>query len=110
MHAFDRQTDRQTDRNLVVRPRCIPCSAVKKSNVMARVSSGKITVTTMAEQQISQSNMNIAFTLDRESDAGDCHAGVVDRSTRHEPQTSDLGLALTIPAHQWHWLQACWPQ
>ena len=29
MHAFDRQTDRRTDRNLIVRPRCIPCSAVK---------------------------------------------------------------------------------
>ena len=25
----DRQTDGQTDRNLIVRPRCIPCSAVK---------------------------------------------------------------------------------
>ena len=33
MHAFDRQTDGRTDgrtdRNLIVRPRCIPCSAVK---------------------------------------------------------------------------------
>ena len=32
MHAFDRQTDRQTDRRTEIsslRPRCIPCSAVK---------------------------------------------------------------------------------
>jgi len=32
MHAFDRQTDRRTDRRTEIsslRPRCIPCSAVK---------------------------------------------------------------------------------
>ena len=49
MHAFDRQTDRQTDgqtdgrtdRNLIVRPRCIPCSAVKiKSFVVTEVLCG----------------------------------------------------------------------
>ena len=39
MHAFDRQTDRQTDRRTdrqteisSLRPRCIPCSAVKMGN------------------------------------------------------------------------------
>ena len=39
MHAFDRQTDRQTDRRTEIsslRPRCIPCSAVKTSRVTRR--------------------------------------------------------------------------
>ena len=38
MHAFDRQTDGQTDRRTEIsslRPRCIPCSAVK--NVKSHV-------------------------------------------------------------------------
>jgi len=55
MHAFDRQTDGQTDgrtdRNLIVRPRCIPCSAVKMrrdSHYMQAESTKKYKSTKMA--------------------------------------------------------------
>ena len=44
MHAFDRQTDRRTDRRTEIsslRPRCIPCSAVK-INATENVSDKKL--------------------------------------------------------------------
>jgi len=59
MHAFDRQTDRRTDRRTEIsslRPRCIPCSAVKTTfphSLWAQVRCLRIVIVLIMDQSLS---------------------------------------------------------